>query len=56
MICDDCFKTAIVLQRRGGDGIVRRYIAYWDTGTERKISEELKKVYDTFMTHKGCKQ
>jgi hypothetical protein len=56
MICDDCFKTAIVLQRREGDGIVRTYIAYWDTGTERKISEELKKVYDTFMTHKGCKQ
>jgi hypothetical protein len=55
-ICADCFKIAIVLQRREGDGIVRTYIAYWDTGTEGKISEELRKVYDTFMTHKGCKQ
>src|SRR5215510_1000693 len=55
-ICADCFKTAIVLQRREGDGIVRTYIAYWDSGTEGKISEGLRKVYDTFMTHKGCKQ
>ena len=55
-VCSDCYVTAIVLQRREGDGTGRMYIAYWDTGTERKISEELKKVYDTFMTHKGCKQ
>ena len=55
-ICADCFKTAIVLQRREGAGVVRMYIAYWDDGTAGKISEGLKQVYDTFMTHKGCKQ
>jgi hypothetical protein len=55
-ICFDCSKTAIVLQRREGDGIVRMYIAYWDSGTARKISEELRQVYDTFMTHKECRQ
>jgi hypothetical protein len=55
-ICADCYKTAIVLQRREGDGIVRTYIAYWDSSTAGKISEGLRKVYDTFMTHKGCKQ
>ena len=55
-ICFDCLIFEIVLQRREGAGIVRTYIAYWDSGTEGKISEELKKVYDTFMTHKGCKQ
>ena len=56
MICADCFKTAVVLQRREGAGIGRTYIAYWDSGTEENISDELRKVYDTFMTHKGCKQ
>jgi hypothetical protein len=55
-ICDDCYVTAIVLQRREGAGIGRMYIAYWDDGTAGKISEELRKAYDTFMTHKGCKQ
>jgi hypothetical protein len=55
-ICADCFVTAIVLQRREGDGIGRTYIAYWDSGTEENISDELRKVYETFMTHKGCKQ
>jgi hypothetical protein len=55
-ICADCFVTAIALQRREGDGIGRMYIAYWDDSTAGKISEGLRKVYDTFMTHKGCKQ
>jgi hypothetical protein len=55
-VCSDCYVTAIVLQRREGDGIVRTYIAYWDDATAGKISEGLRKVYDTFMTHKGCKQ
>jgi hypothetical protein len=55
-MCKDCYVTAIVLQRREGDGIGRTYIAYWDDGTAGKISEGLRKVYDTFMTHKGCKQ
>lgn len=55
-ICDDCYKTAIVLQRREDDGIGRTYIAYWDSATAGKISEGLRQVYDTFMTHKGCKQ
>jgi hypothetical protein len=55
-ICADCFKTAIVLQRREDAGIVRMYIAYWDDGAAGNISDELRKVYDTFMTHKGCKQ
>jgi hypothetical protein len=32
------------------------YIAYWDSGTARKISEELRQAYDTFMTHKECRQ
>jgi len=56
VICADCFETAIVLQRREGAGIVRMYIAYWDDGTAGKISEGLRQVYDTFMSHKGCKQ
>ncbi len=55
-VCSDCYVTAIVLQRREGAGIVRTYIAYWDDATAGKISEELRKVYDTFMTHKGCQQ
>jgi len=55
-VCSDCYVTAIVLQRREDDGIVRTYIAYWDDATAGKISEELRKLYDTFMTHKGCKQ
>src|SRR5215510_5454640 len=36
-ICADCFKTAVVLQRREGAGIGRMYIAYWDDGTAGKI-------------------
>ena len=55
-VCLDCFVYAIVLQRRESDGIGRTYIAYWDSSTARNISEELRKVYDKFMTHKGCKQ
>jgi len=55
-ICSDCYVTALVLQRREGSGIGRMYIAYWDDGTVGKISDELRQVYDTFMTHKGCKQ
>ena len=55
-VCSDCYVTAIVLQRREGDGIGRTYIAYWDDATAGKISEGLRKVYDTFMTHKACKQ
>jgi len=55
-VCSDCYVTAIVLQRREGDGIVRTYIAYWDDATAGKISGGLRKIYDTFMTHKGCKQ
>jgi hypothetical protein len=55
-VCSDCYVTAIVLQRREGDGIGRMYIAYWDDATAGKISEALRKVYDTFMTHKGCQQ
>src|SRR5215468_4500146 len=55
-VCSDCYVTALVLQRREGDGIVRTYIAYWDDATAGKISGGLRKIYDTFMTHKGCKQ
>jgi hypothetical protein len=55
-VCSDCYVTAIVLQRREGDGIGRMYIAYWDDATAGKISEALRKVYDTFMTYKECKQ
>jgi hypothetical protein len=55
-VCSDCYVTAIVLQRREGDGTGRMYIAYWDDATAGKISEGLRKVYDTFMTHKGCNQ
>jgi hypothetical protein len=55
-VCSDCYVTAIVLQRREGDGIGRTYVAYWDDATAGKISEGLRQVYDTFMTHKGCKQ
>jgi hypothetical protein len=46
----------MALQRRERDGIERTYIAYWDDTTAGNISEELRKVYDTFMTHRGCKQ
>jgi len=31
-------------------------MASWDDITAGKISEELRKLYDTFMTHKECKQ
>ena len=54
--CADCYVTTIVLQRRERGGIGKTYIASWDDITAGKISEELRKVYDTFMTHKGCKQ
>jgi len=55
-VCADCYVSAIALQRRESDGIGRTYIAYWDDTTAGSISGELRKVYDTFMTHKGCKQ
>jgi len=55
-VCADCYVTAMVLQRREGAGMARTYIAYWDDATAGDISEDLKKVYDTFMAHKGCKQ
>jgi len=55
-VCSDCYVTAIVLQRREADGIGRMYIAYWDDATAVKISDGVRNVYDTFMTHKGCKQ
>ena len=54
--CSDCYVTTIVLQRRERGGIGKTYIASWDDITAGKISVELRKVYDTFMTHKGCKQ
>lgn len=54
--CSDCYVTTIVLQRREHGGIGKMYIASWDDITAGKISVELRKVYDTFMTHKGCKQ
>jgi hypothetical protein len=54
--CSDCFVYAMVLQRREHDGIERTYVAYWDDTTAKNISEELRKVYDTFMTYKGCRQ
>jgi len=54
--CADCIVTTIVLQRRERDGIVRTYSACWDSSTAGKISEELRKAYDTFMAYKGCKQ
>jgi hypothetical protein len=54
--CSDCFVYAIVLQRREQDGIGRTYVAYWDDSTDKNISEEARKVYDTFMTHKECHQ
>jgi hypothetical protein len=46
----------MVLQRREPDGRERTYVAYWDDTTAKNISEELRKVYDTFMTYKGCQQ
>jgi len=55
-ICADCYFYALVLQRREPDGSERRYIAYWDDSTAGKISEDARKVYETFMTFKGCKQ
>jgi hypothetical protein len=55
-VCDDCYVYGIALQRRERDGIERMYIAYWDSSTAGKISGDLRKVYDTFMAHKGCKQ
>jgi hypothetical protein len=54
--CADCYVTTIALQRRERDGIEKTYIASWDDITAGKISGELRKVYDTFMTHKGSKQ
>jgi hypothetical protein len=54
--CSDCFVYAMVLQRREQDGIERTYIAYWDDSTEKKNSDELRKVYNTFLTHRECKQ
>jgi len=54
--CNDCFTYAIVLQRREHDEIERTYVAYWDQSTEKNNSEELRKVYDTFMTYKECRQ
>ena len=54
--CADCYVIEVVLQRREPDGIGRTYIACWDDSTAGNISEGLRKVYDTFMTHKGCKQ
>jgi hypothetical protein len=54
--CSDCFVYAIVLQRREHDGIERTYVAYWDDSTDKNLPEELRKVYNTFMTYKACKQ
>jgi hypothetical protein len=54
--CSDCFVYAIVLQRREGDGIERTYVAYWDDTTAKNISEDMRKIYNTFMTYKGCQQ
>jgi hypothetical protein len=54
--CSDCFVYAMVLQRREHDGTERTYVAYWDDSTAKNISDELRKVFDTFMTHKGCQQ
>lgn len=54
--CMDCFMYAIVLQRRESDGSERTYIAYWDDSTAKKLPDELKKLYETFMAHKECKQ
>ena len=54
--CADCYVTSIVLQRRERGGKGKTYMASWDDITAGKISEELRKLYDTFMTHKECKQ
>ncbi len=54
--CRDCFVYAIVLQRREQDGVERTYVAFWDDSTEKNNSDELRKVYNTFLTHRECKQ
>jgi hypothetical protein len=54
--CSDCYVYAMVLQRRENDGIERTYVAYWDDSTDKDISERVRKIYDTFMTHKECRQ
>jgi hypothetical protein len=53
--CADCYMSAIVLQRREADGVERAYVAYWDDATAALIPADLRKVYDTFMSYKGCK-
>jgi hypothetical protein len=54
--CADCYMSAIVLQRRESDGIERAYVAYWDDAATTRIPEDLRKIYDTFMSYKGCRQ
>ncbi|HEY6400278.1 MAG TPA: hypothetical protein VI479_02640 [Blastocatellia bacterium] len=54
--CADCYMFAIALQRREAGGIERTYFAYWDDAAAARIPADLRKVYDTFMSYKGCKQ
>jgi hypothetical protein len=49
--CYDCYITAVTVQRREPDGTVRLYAAYWDLG---EITDEVKKVYESFIRYKGC--
>src|SRR5215467_9242383 len=54
--CADCYIYAIALQRRESNGVESTYIASWDDTSAASIPADLRKVYDTFMTYKGCKQ
>jgi hypothetical protein len=54
--CADCYLYAISLQRRESDGVESTYIASWDDTSAASIPADLREVYDTFMTYKGCKQ
>jgi hypothetical protein len=50
-LCYDCYMTAVIVQRREPDGSARLYMAHWDIG---EIPDEVKKVYESFIRHKGC--
>ena len=52
-MCAHCYVTAMIVQRRGVEDIVR---ASWDNVTQAKVPAALFAVYESLMAEGGCKR
>jgi len=53
--CGDCYFTTMIVQRHEADGVTRTLTFSWDDATLGGLPSDAVKLYETLMTHKGCK-